>query len=300
MSNGNNLKGNIPVIPTPFVNGKIEYAGFDRLIERTVDYLDGYVVCGSTGEAPSMTTKERIDAVCYVAKKLPQSKEVVVGLGHTCLLDAVEIGLSAAGEGVRAALVPSPYYFPNSLEMVIDYVGSLAEKTGLDIVFYDNPVTTKDTWTTEELLAMAKAVPMIKAIKMTDHNLTKIRQLKGKSDLAVFGGEDLICFRAFEAGIDGNMIIAPILFPDAFRKCWDSFQNGDRETSFDIYCQFLLPIISMFGPGDEIPTTKALFQHLGIFSSKETRTPLQSADDRRIREVLLGYEQVQKAYSILA
>ncbi len=291
------LKGNLPVIPTPFLNGKIDYTGFDRLIERTIDYLDGYVVCGSTGEAPALSTKERIHITRYIAKIIPDGKEIVAGLGHSCLEDAIEIGLGASEDGVRAALVPSPYYFPNSLDMVIDYVGKLAERTGLDIVFYDNPVTTKTTFTAESLVALAKAVPQVKAIKMTDHNFAKIRYLKEHTDLTVFGGDDIICFRAFVAGIDGNMIIAPIIYPEEFRKCWEAFQQGDVEKSFDIYSKVLLPFISMFGPGDEIPTTKALFKELGIFASSETRSPLIASDGARIREVLIGYEQGLKVKS---
>ncbi|WP_158301832.1 dihydrodipicolinate synthase family protein [Paenibacillus mesophilus] len=289
------MQGNIPVIPTPFLQGKIEYAGFDRLFERTADYLEGYVVCGSTGEAPALTSAERKEIVRYIAARLPAEKHIVVGLGHTCLEEAIKIGRSAAEHGVKAALVPSPYYFPNSLDMVIDYIGKVAEGTGLDIVFYDNPVTTGTRFTAEDLLTLAKAVPGIKAIKMTDHSFAKIRVLKSKTGLVVFGGDDIICYRSFVAGVDGSMIIAPIIHPEAFRDCWRAFREGKAELSFRLYSEKLLPFISMFGPGDEIPTTKALFHHLGVFSSAETRSPLLTADSDRVREVLLGYGQIMKS-----
>ncbi|WP_308639506.1 dihydrodipicolinate synthase family protein [Paenibacillus silvisoli] len=294
MTKTTKLQGNIPVIPTPFLDGAIEFAGFDRLLEKTVDYVDGYVVCGSTGEAPALSTKERIDAIRYVAGKLPADKAAVVGLGHTSIEDAAAIGCAAADAGVRSALLPSPYYFPNSLAMVMDYVGRVAERTGLDIVFYDNPVTTKTYFTADQLIQLSEAVPQVNAIKMTDHNFGKIRELKKLTALTVFGGDDIICFRSFEAGVDGSMIIAPIIYPSAFRDCWDAYRGGQVELSFRIYCEVLLPFISMFGPGDEIPTTKALFKHLGIFASAETRSPLLPSDAARVQEVLLGYEQVFK------
>lgn len=285
------LKGNIPVVPTPFVNGEIEWSGIDRMIERTEAYLDGYVICGSTGEAPALSTEERNAVTRHFVKQSPKHLELVVGLGHTSLKDAVELGLDAADAGIKAALVPAPYYFPNSLHMVIDYVGQLADATGLDIVFYDNPVTTKTTFTADSLIRLSEAVSSVKAIKMTDHAMGKIRELKARTKLTVFGGDDIICYRAFEAGIDGNMIIAPIIYPELFRKCWDLYTAGDRERSFDIYSNHILPFISMFGPGDEIPTTKALFKELGIFTSAETRTPLLASDEQRVSEVLLGYSQ---------
>ncbi len=284
------ISGNIPVIPTPFLHGKLHLGDFDKLIDRTVEHLDGYVVAGSTGEAPALSREERIAVIEYFAARMPKGKHAVVGLGHTHAEEAVEIGLRAANAGVKAALVPSPYYFPNSLNMVMEFVGRIAEGTGLEIVFYDNPVTTGTRFTTEDLIALAKAVPNIKAIKMTDHAPAKIRALKERTDLTVFGGDDIICFRAFEAGVDGNMIIAPAVFPAEFRECWEAYKSGDRDKGYEIFARVILPFIHMFGPGDEIPTSKALFHHLGVFSSAETRLPLLPSDAARIKEVMLGYQ----------
>jgi 4-hydroxy-tetrahydrodipicolinate synthase len=284
------LKGNIPVIPTPFVDGQVHYEDLDRLIELTAPSLDGFVVCGSTGEAPALSKEERIRIVDYMARRVPAGKEIVVGLGHTNLAEAVEMGKAASDSGIRAALVPSPYYFPNSLEMVEEYVGKLADQTGLEIVFYDNPTTTGTRFTADELLYLAQSIPAIKAVKMTDHAFAKIRKLKEQSNLIVFGGDDIICYRAFEAGVDGSMIIVPIIYPEEFRSCWDLYVSGKRSESFRLYAEVILPFISMFGPGDEIPTSKALLHHLGIFSSPETRLPLIASDKRRIQEVILGYE----------
>ncbi|MFC5701604.1 dihydrodipicolinate synthase family protein [Cohnella faecalis] len=282
------MKGNIPVIPTPFVDGKIDYEGFENLIRHTSDFVEGYVIGGSTGESPALSAEERIEIARFFAKRVPHM-HIVIGLNHTNLEEAVAIGRAAVEAGIRSALVPSPYYFPNSLESVKAYVRSLAERTGLQIVFYDNPVTTKTVYTAQQLIELAAAVPAIKAIKMTDHNMGKIRALKQQTSLAVFGGDDIICFRAFEAGVDGNMIIAPIIYPKEFKECWDLYRAGKRQESFAVFSDKILPFIHMFGPGDEIPTTKALYKQLGLFKSAETRLPLLPSDEQRVSETLLGY-----------
>lgn len=283
------MKGNIPVIPTPFLKGEIDFDSFERLIQRTEASVEGYVIGGSTGESPALTKDERIAIAQFFGKKLPH-KHVVIGLGHTNLIEAIEIGKAAAAAGIRSMLVPSPYYFPNSLDMVINYVAELAEQTSLDIIFYDNPVTTKTVYTAEQLIEIAEKVPAIKAIKMTDHNMGKIRKLKERTQLAVFGGDDIIAFRAFEAGVDGNMIIAPIIFPEAFKESWDLYQAGKRSESYNVFAHIILPFIHLFGPGDEVPTTKALLHHIGDFSSSEIRLPLLPSDKVRVSEMILGYE----------
>ncbi|MDX6512636.1 MAG: 4-hydroxy-tetrahydrodipicolinate synthase, partial [Gaiellaceae bacterium] len=53
------ITGVLPVIPTPFLDGRFDSASFQRLLDQMLDHVDGYTLLGSTGEAPSMTTEER-------------------------------------------------------------------------------------------------------------------------------------------------------------------------------------------------------------------------------------------------
>ena len=85
------LNGNLPVVPTPFLNGKIDETGLEKLVEVTHAHVNGYVICGSTGEAPSLTTEERLELLRMFIKLCPRDKEIVVGLGHTSLQDAVRL-----------------------------------------------------------------------------------------------------------------------------------------------------------------------------------------------------------------
>ncbi|WP_188997253.1 dihydrodipicolinate synthase family protein, partial [Paenibacillus nasutitermitis] len=65
------MKGNIPVIPTPFFEGKVDYEGFENLIHHTSEYVEGYVIGGSTGESPALSAEERIEIAEFFAKRLP-------------------------------------------------------------------------------------------------------------------------------------------------------------------------------------------------------------------------------------
>ena len=77
-----NVQGILPVIPTPFRDGRFDPASFERLIEHMLDSVDGYVVLGSTGEAPSLTTEERCAIADFALAKTPPDKTVVVHEGR--------------------------------------------------------------------------------------------------------------------------------------------------------------------------------------------------------------------------
>ena len=74
-----------------------------------------------------------------------------------------------------------------------------------------------------------------------------------------------------------------------------TIREGDSRTALRLFSDQILPLIHLFGIGDEISTTKALFKHLGIFRSDEVRPPLLASTPERVKEVLLAYEVCQTA-----
>jgi dihydrodipicolinate synthase/N-acetylneuraminate lyase len=113
---GSSLKisGSLPVIPTPFRDNRIDFDSLLRLFDHLFPELEGYTLCGSTGEAPSLTMDERMELMKFAARNTPSSKTIVVGLTHTSLEDMTRLARSAQELGIHAGLVPCPYYFPNS------------------------------------------------------------------------------------------------------------------------------------------------------------------------------------------
>jgi 4-hydroxy-tetrahydrodipicolinate synthase len=94
------------------------------------------------------------------------------------------------------------------------------------------------------------------------------------------------------------MIIAPAVFPTAFQMVVRLLSEGDAGQALQTFSDQILPFIHLFGPGDEIATTKALYKHLGIFRSEEMGLPLLPCSAERLREVLLAYEVCQSSASV--
>ncbi len=283
------LNGSLPVIPTPFNHGKIDFDSLVRLFDHIFPDLEGFTLCGSTGESVSLSLKERIELMEFAVENVPPGKTVVVGLTHTNLAEMIDLANHAATIGVRAGLVPCPYYFPNSFPMVLEFFKALDNASDLDVVIYDNPVYTKTFLSVADLFSIIDVCPHVIGVKMTDHDLDKITALKKNRNVAVFSGDDIVAFRSLLLGVNGSMIIAPSVFPADYQEAVRLVEEGAPEQALGVFSERILPFIHLFGPGDEIPNTKALFKEIGIFRSAEVRLPLLPCSPSRLREVMLGY-----------
>ncbi len=293
-----NLRGSLPVIPTPFHEGKIDYDSLLRLFDFLFPELDGYTLCGSTGESVSLSSHEREELMKFAVDHTPPGKTIVVGLTHTNLQEMIRLGQHASALGIKAGLVPCPYYFPNSFPMVLEFFRELSRACDLEIVIYDNPVFTKTYLRVSELLTIVDACPQVNSVKMTDHDLEKIRSLKARGNISVFSGDDVVAFRSLLLGVDGSMIIAPAVFPAAYQETVRLIEAGNPSGALRVFSDQILPFIHLFGLGDEIQNTKALYKHLGIFRSQELRLPLLPCSDERLREIVMAYEMCHSRSSI--
>jgi dihydrodipicolinate synthase/N-acetylneuraminate lyase len=130
-------------------------------------------------------------------------------------------------------------------------------------------------------------------VKLTDHELSKIAVWQ-EAGLTVLAGDDPIAFRFLADGADGAMIIAPCLFPEAFRSVWDLARGGDLGAAYEVFADRILPLIHVCGIGDEIATSKVVLHDLGLFSSAEVLPPLEPATAERAELVRLAHRVARR------
>lgn len=291
------VQGILPVIPTPFRDGRFDPASFERLLDHMLESVDGYVVLGSTGEAPSLTVAERLEIADFALAKTPREKTVVVGITDTAQPDSIDLARHAQDNGAAAVLCAAPFYFPNTPDAVLGYLQAIDAVLQIELVFYDNPDATKTRVAASDVVGWSQRLEHLNAVKLTEHDLAKI-PVWHDAGLTVFGGDDPIAFRFLAAGVDGAMMIAPAIFPQQFRACWDAVRDDQLAEAYGIFGPEIAPFIHVFGIGDEIATTKALFADLGIFSSAEVRPPLVATSDGRRRMLREAYDVCRAATQI--
>ena len=120
------VRGLLPVIPTPFVAGAFDPGSFGRMLDHMLPALDGYTLLGSTGEAPSLSTRERMEIAEAALAMTPADKTVVVGISHTSADESIALARHAHDHGAAAVLCSAPYYFDNCAAGLLAYFRTLA------------------------------------------------------------------------------------------------------------------------------------------------------------------------------
>jgi 4-hydroxy-tetrahydrodipicolinate synthase len=282
------IQGLLPVIPTPFINGGFDENSLLRFFDHFLPWLDGYTLLGSTGEAPSLATSERMKIAEFAMAATPAGKIVVVGVSHTSVEDSIALAQHAESIGAHGVLCSAPYYFTNSDTGARRFLQALDDALQIELVLYDNPIATGFHMPAETVCAWAAQLKNLHTVKLTDHDLSKIASWHD-AGLKVLAGDDPIAFRFLADGADGAMMIAPSIVPEAFSRVWKLVRDGDLESAYALFSARILPLIHVFGIGDEIVTSKAVLRAIGVFTSAEVLPPLVQASPRRSALVEMGY-----------
>jgi 4-hydroxy-tetrahydrodipicolinate synthase len=282
------VTGLLPVIPTPFRDGSFDKDSLTRLIDHMLPHLHGYTLLGSTGEAPSLTIAERMQIAEFALSNTPKEASVIVGVSDTSVENSIALAKHAQEHGALGVLCSAPYYFPNSPSGILKYLTRLHEGLEIELVLYDNPVSTRTVLAAEDIIAWSRLLPRLNTVKLTDHNLAKVKVLQ-KAGMNVLAGDDPILARFLAEGVDGAILIAPAIFPVPFRRAWSLAAEGRMSESFEVLAAEVLPFVHAFGIGDEISTSKAILTDMGLFASLEVLPPLEPVTDERRRFIANAY-----------
>ncbi|MGV1046961.1 MAG: dihydrodipicolinate synthase family protein [Solirubrobacterales bacterium] len=281
--------GILPVIPTPFRDGVFDEVSFGRLLDHMLPFVDGYTLLGSTGESPSLPDETRRQIAAAALRMTADDKRVVVGVSHTSAQAAGELARHAQDNGAHAVLCCAPYYFPNERDGILSHLAAVDAALAVDLVLYDNPVTTKTDLKADWVLDWAARLEHLRSVKLTDHDLGKIAPWR-EAGLSVLAGDDVILFQYLAEGVDGVMVIAPAVLPASFVAVWERVHAGDLNAALDIYSVEIAPFVASFGVGAEIATTKALLADLGVFESAELLAPLRPVGSDRTAQLRQTWE----------
>lgn len=138
---------------------------------------DGLVVCGSTGEAATMTLEERLELFRVVLERVNKRVPVVVGAGSNCTADTVKMVKLAEEAGVDGVLIVGPYYNKPTQEGFYQHFAAVAKATKLPVIVYNVPGRTGSNIAPATVARLAKDFANIVAIKEAAGNVGQVNEL---------------------------------------------------------------------------------------------------------------------------
>ncbi len=265
---------------TPFAaDGSVDLELAARLAEHLVaNGSDGLVVCGTTGESPTLSWQEQHDLFSAVRQAVGERARVLAGTGSNCTAEAVEAIVRAAGEGADGALVVVPYYNKPPQDGLEAHFRAIAEAApDLPVMLYNIPGRTGCSLapeTTARLMDLPNVVSF-KAASGTTEEVSQLRLLCG-ARLAVYSGDDALTLPMLAVGAVGVVSVASHVAGRQIHRMIAAFLAGDHAIALALHEQLLPLCRALFATTNPIPVKAAL--ELEGWPVGAPRLPLVSAD----------------------
>lgn len=235
-------------IATPFSKDGIDFDEFKKLIEFQISNgVDALIVCGTTGEASTMTMQEKIDTIRCAVECSNGRVPVIAGTGSNNTIQAIEMSKKAEELGVDGLLIVTPYYNKTTQEGLIAHYSAIAKAVNLPIILYNVPGRTGLNILPQTCLELSK-IDNIIAIKEASGNLSQVAEIAHLcgDNLPIYSGNDDQILPVLSLGGKGVISVLSNVKPKLVCDMVDSFFSGKINKAIDLQLA-------------SIPLTKALF-----------------------------------------
>ena len=179
---------------TPFREDEsVNYEKLSELIEEQIKKgTDALILCGTTGEASTLSHEEHVEVIDYAVKAVKGRIPVVAGTGSNCTETAVYLSKEAEKSGADGLLIVTPYYNKATQKGLITHYTMVAESVSLPIIMYNVPGRTGCNILPETAVTLAKNVKNIVGIKEATGNLSQVARLMALADgcIDLYSGND--------------------------------------------------------------------------------------------------------------
>lgn len=221
--------GSIVALLTPFRNGKIDEAAYQRLVEwQVAEGTDGFVPCGTTGESPTLSHAEhrRVTELCIEAagRRVP----VIAGTGSNSTHEAVSLAQHARQAGADAILVVTPYYNKPTQEGLYQHFKAIHDAADLPIIIYNIPGRSVVDMSVGTMARLAK-LPNIIGVKDATADLARPLRTRVEigPDFCQLSGEDATVVAFLAQGGHGCISVTANVAPRLCATLHDKWREGD-------------------------------------------------------------------------
>ena len=265
----------LTAMATPFnAAGELDCDVAGKLASHLVDTgTDTLVVCGTTGESPTLTWDEEYRLFQSVMAATAGRGKVMAGTGSNSTREAIEATQKAEALGVDGAMLVVPYYNKPPQVALIEHFSAIAAAVTLPILLYNVPGRTGCTLLPETVAQLA-TIPNIVALKQASGNLDHASEIRRQcpAEFELYSGEDSLTLPMLSLGAKGVVSVASHVAGIALQDMIQAFTSGDVQKATDIHLR-LMPLVKvLFATTNPIPVKAAL--RLQGWDMGECRPPL--------------------------
>ncbi|PSJ65770.1 4-hydroxy-tetrahydrodipicolinate synthase [Kumtagia ephedrae] len=271
------LKGAMTALVTPFSKSEVDLDGLARLVRWQIDGgIDGLVACGTTGEAPTLSSEERLAVIRTCVDAAGGKVPVVAGTGSNGTDATIAATAAAEAAGADAALVVTPYYNKPTQEGLFRHFEAVARAVSIPIIAYNVPSRTGVDLLPATVERLAD-VPGIVGLKDATGDLSRPQRFPAtlRDRFLLFSGHDATAFDFNTMGGSGTISVVANVAPRLCADMHEACRNGDHHRARMIHHSLRPMIAALEMETNPIPVKYALQLMLGL--KADLRLPLTEA-----------------------
>ena len=288
----------VAIITPMKANGEVNYEKLGEFIDYQIENsTDAIVICGTTGEASTLTHEEHIETIRFAADHVKKRVPVIAGTGSNCTETAVYLSQEAQKAGVDAYLVVTPYYNKATQKGLIKHYTTVAKSVDLPIIMYYVPGRRGCNIQPETASTLAKDVDNIVAIKAATGNMAQESKTMALAEgrLDMYSGEDGLIVPLMSIGAKGVISVLSNVAPQQTHDICAKFAEGKIEEARQLQFNALELVDALFCEVNPVPVKHAL--NLQGWDMGPLRMPLCEMEDanlERLRNAMIQYGILEK------
>lgn len=275
---------------TPFDrDGNIDFVKTTELVNYLIEHgTTTLVVCGTTGESPTLTTDEKVALFRHVVNAVNGRVPVVAGTGSNNTRASIELTKKAEEAGVDAAMLVVPYYNKPSQEGMYQHFRTIAQSTALPVILYNIPGRTVVKMSVETIVRLSH-IENIVALKDATGDMLAMTEVieQTDDDFAVYSGDDGLTLPALAVGANGVISVAAHIIGNEIQAMISAFYAGDYKKAQTLH-QLLLRVTRAAFMAPNPTAVKAALAMTGIDvgSVRLPLIPLTNEEQSRLEQVI--------------
>lgn len=286
------FKGCGTAISTPFDENGVNLKEFERLVESQIqNKVDAIIVCGTTGEASTMTLEEKIATIKCAVETSHGRIPIIAGTGGNNTKQAIEMSKLAESLGVDGLLIVTPYYNKCTQKGLITHYKEIAKNVTLPIILYSVPSRTGVNIEPKTCLELSK-IENIVAIKEASGNLSQVAEIAHLcgDNLFIYSGNDDQVLPVLSLGGIGVISVLSNVKPEYTHNMVQNFFDGNIKEATKMQLDALPLINALFSEVNPIPV-KAALNIIG-FDFGIPRLPLTKMDEEKEKVLKIELERI--------
>lgn len=270
----------VAIVTPMHKDGSVNYDKLEELIEEQISgSTDAIVICGTTGEASTLTDDEHLDCIKFAVEKTAGRVPVIAGTGSNDTAYAIEMSKDAEKAGADALLLVTPYYNKTSQRGLTAHFTAIADAVSIPIILYNVPSRTgcKIELSTYKELSEHKNIV---AAKEAGGDISFIAQLAAETDLDIYSGNDDQVVPIMSLGAKGVISVASNIIPKEMHDMTKYALEGDFKAAAEMQLKYLGLINALFCDVNPIPVKEAM--NLMGKDVGECRLPLIKSEQSKI------------------